>query len=708
MPKQIVDGDNGNDRVPTDVGRTPDMVRRRRGRATARGWVCLPVALLALAAMLGLAVAAQATVTPSGVLARVAMSAGPSGDLDWVQRAGGTGVDDEGWGVAVDGSGAATVTGRFVGSATFGTGGDAVTVTAAGSSDVFVARYRPDGTLAWVQRAGGTDVDRGLSVAVQESGAATVTGYFAGSATFGSGGDAVTVTSAGGLDVFVARYRPDGTLAWVQRGGGTGFDLGVGVVVDGSGAATVTGSIIGSAMFGSSGDAVSVTSAGLDDVFLARYLADGTLDWVRQAGGTSSDEGYDVALDGSGAATVIGSFRESATFGTGDDAMSVTSSGLYDVFLARYLADGSLDWVQRAGGTGSDHGYGVAVDGAGAATVTGSVTGTATFGTGAGAETVTSAGFQDAFIARYLPDGDLAWVQRTGDTGGDLGQGVAVEASGAATVTGSFAGSATFGTGADAVTVTSAGSSDVFVARYLPDGSVDWAQQAGGGSGDHGYGVAVEESGAATVTGYFAEAATFGTGADAVTVTSAGGLDVFVARYGVHVDFTPPTVTVPADISVDASGVDGAAVGFTASAVDDVDGPLVPICEPPAGGTFPIGTTTVTCTATDTAGNTGQGSFDITVQPVAGPVGITTLTDGVEALGLPRGVERSLLGPLSQAARLLSDDNPSNDSAVCAKLAAFTDAVAARLAEGSLTADQAAVLTAYAEALALQLGCDTT
>jgi HYR domain len=351
----------------------------------------------------------------------------------------------------------------------------------------------------------------------------------------------------------------------------------------------------------------------------------------------------------------------------------------------------------------------VAVDASGAATVTGSFQGSATFGTGGNTVTVTSSDDTiDGFLARYLADGTLDWAQPVGGTDFDVGRGVAVEASGAATVTGSFAGSATFGTGADAVNLTSAGLADVFLARYLPDGTLGAVQQAGGTSSDVGLGVAVEESGTATITGLFAESATFGSGARALTVTSTGGPNVFVARYGVSSDSVPPTVTVPDDTSIDASGVDGAAVEFMASAVDDVDGPLDPVCEPPSGSTFPIGTTTVTCTATDAAGNTGEASFDVTVRPVAGPAGITTLTDGIEALGLPRGVERSLLGPLSQADRLLGDNNPNNDRAVCNKLASFNEAVADRVADGSLSAEQAALLTTYAEALVLALGCDTT
>jgi hypothetical protein len=87
----------------------------------------------------------------------------------------------------------------------------------------------------------------------------------------------------------------------------------------------------------------------------------------------------------------------------------------------------------------------------------------------------------------------------------------------------------------------------------------------------------------------------------------------------VEPDRVPPTVTVPANISVPATGPSGAVVSFTASAEDDEDGPLTPTCDPPSGSTFPLGTTTVTCSAEDAAGNSGSASFSVTVVDTTPP-----------------------------------------------------------------------------------------
>jgi hypothetical protein len=85
------------------------------------------------------------------------------------------------------------------------------------------------------------------------------------------------------------------------------------------------------------------------------------------------------------------------------------------------------------------------------------------------------------------------------------------------------------------------------------------------------------------------------------------------------VDTTPPTVTVPSGITEEATGPAGAVVTFTATATDLVDGDVTPTCTPSSGTTFPLGTTEVTCSATDAAGNTGSDTFDVTVVDTTGP-----------------------------------------------------------------------------------------
>jgi len=133
-----------------------------------------------------------------------------------------------------------------------------------------------------------------------------------------------------------------------------------------------------------------------------------------------------------------------------------------------------------------------------------------------------------------------------------------------------------------------------------------------------------------------ASGSTFGLGTTTVNCsasddagnTANGSFDITVE------DTTAPVVTVPANITTEATGPAGAVVSFAAATASDlVDGSLTPVCDANSGDTFPIGTTTVTCSATDNAGNTGSASFDITVEDTTAPVVNVPGNMTVEATG---------------------------------------------------------------------------
>ena len=103
------------------------------------------------------------------------------------------------------------------------------------------------------------------------------------------------------------------------------------------------------------------------------------------------------------------------------------------------------------------------------------------------------------------------------------------------------------------------------------------------------------------------------------------------------VDTTPPKLSIPLDMTVQASGT-GAVVTFSASASDLVDGSIPITCTPASGSTFPLGTTTVTCSATDKTGNEASGSFKVTVTPSSSTVTVTVKLLDSSTNGLSGGM----------------------------------------------------------------------
>jgi hypothetical protein len=95
--------------------------------------------------------------------------------------------------------------------------------------------------------------------------------------------------------------------------------------------------------------------------------------------------------------------------------------------------------------------------------------------------------------------------------------------------------------------------------------------------------------------------------------------DDFVQHITVHVQQDEPPVVTVENVTVEATGPDGAVIDYPASATDDIDGKLVPVCGPPPGSLFPIGDTKVTCTAKDSGGNVGQDTATMRVVDTTAP-----------------------------------------------------------------------------------------
>ncbi len=447
----------------------------------------------------------------------------------WAKSMGGAGSDIA-QGMAVDDSGNVYVTGYFpVQGAYFGSGASTDTLTSAGGADVFVAKYDASGAYQWAKRMGGPGIggDQGFGVALDGNGNVYVTGHFAAQgAYFGSGVNTDTLTSAGGTDVFVAKYNANGTYQWAKSMGGGGNDRSHKIAVDSSGNVYVTGYFAAQgASFNPDGSGGNLTSAGGNDAFLVKYDANGGYQWAKSMGGVGSDAGYGVAIEDNGNIYVTGYFTApGANFNPGGSGGNLTSAGDYDAFIAKYNASGTYLWAKSMGGAGNDIGYGIAaVDGSGDVYMIGNFNALgANFNPGGNGGTLTSSGDDDAFIAKYDASGTYLWAKNIGGAGYDQGWDVAADGVGNVYITGYFAmQGAYFGSGANIDTLTSAGDPDVFVAKYDANGTYQWAK---------GRGVAVDGSGNVYATGWFSGTANFGSGANAGKLTSAGSNDAFVLK----------------------------------------------------------------------------------------------------------------------------------------------------------------------------------
>ena len=451
---------------------------------------------------------------------------------------GGSG-DDEGFAIAVDGSGNAYVTGYTTSSeATFPeTAGPDLSYN--GGKDAFVAKVNAAGTaLVYCGYIGGSGNDIGNGIAVDSLGSA----YIVGETTSTEATFPVTVgpdlIANGFSDAFVAKLNAAGTLL-VYCGfiGGDDDDYGYGIAVDSSRNAYVTGqSYTINNTFPATGGP-DTTQNGLSDAFVAKVNPTGSaLVYCGYIGGSDDEAGYGIAVDSAGNAYVAGyTYSTEATFPVkvGPDLIFNSAIGLSDAFVAKVNPTGSaLVYCGYIGGSDDDQAYGIAVDGSGNAYVTGFTASTqTTFPVTVGPDT-TFNGFTDAFVAKVNPTGSaLVYCGYIGGSNDDGGNAIAVDSSGNAYVTGFTSSSeATFPktVGPD---LTYNGGDDAFVAKVNAAGTaLVYCGYIGGSGIEAGLGIAVDGSGA-YVTGFTSSTqGTFPVTAGPDLTYNGGGVDAFVAK----------------------------------------------------------------------------------------------------------------------------------------------------------------------------------
>ncbi len=423
------------------------------------------------------------------LMTAAAMDGARAQSLPWVRAGGGTNPD---FGVAnaYDAQGNLYVAGYY-NSPQFSLGGSSITRTG-NAPNLFVAKYGPDGTLAWLRGAhadnsSGTGIQTS-SIAVDGAGNVYIAGIFDGTGRFG----AQSIQAADVADAFVAKITTAGNFEWAFRAGSNGFGDGAASVSWANGALYVTGYFAGTLQYGSQ---QFQATPGSSDVFVARHDANGGIAWVRSFGAQGPDQGTAVAAGQGGDLYVAGYFSNGtlSLAGVEGNNINIINQGNRDGFVARLRAsDGLAYWVSGFGGVNPDQATAVSVQGT-SIYVGGIVQGTGNFVSAAGIPTsfATGANTEDGFIARYDVNGGLSWVQLIGGTDVDRVRGLAGDGAGGVFATGSFRGTIEAASSIGANSATSNGVDDIFVARYNSLGYVSGSLRAyGGANADNGRGLA--------------------------------------------------------------------------------------------------------------------------------------------------------------------------------------------------------------------------
>ena len=302
------------------------------------------------------------------------------------------------------------------------------------------------------------------------------------------------------------------TVKWAHAATSQGYEDGNAITADDSGNVYVSGQIEYTTHFDGG---MQLSSNGIHDIFVGKYSPDGTLKWVRNAGGRGGDVGYGVAVDNLHNCYATGEIEDTAEFSS---TVSLISAGGNDIFVSKYNTNGQLVWAKRFGSTESDKGYSLMTNSNGDVFLTGFYSAHIYFDN----IHLTPAGLSDVYTLKMNSSGVVQWAKKGAGTGEDRGKGITFDNNGNIYVAGYFTNQATF----SGTTITNNGTTGSFLVKYDANGQLIWIKSNCCGTSEYD-GIAIDENGFVYTTGYFEGSVTIGN----TTLTSSGNSDILIVKY---------------------------------------------------------------------------------------------------------------------------------------------------------------------------------
>lgn len=321
--------------------------------------------------------------------------------------------------------------------------------------------------------------------------------------------------SSGGTDIFLVKNMEDGTPVWANRIGGGDYDYVQKVIADADGNIIIAGYFYGGTLIGPD----HYTSYGSQDIFVAKYNAEGNYLWSYRAGGQSADYIMGLALDADQNIVITGYYYDEMYFGE----TTLTASSSSDIYLAKFNPGGDLLWTVSAGGSSSDQSRSVSCDPEGNILISGSFYYDVTLGD----TTLSTINPVGVFIARYMPDGQLDRAFQLDGTYLSTEVYVATGQAGNFYISGNFSEMLVFGS-----KIFEAGefNQDIYVAKYDASCDLEWARHAYSAASDQVMGIDVGQDDNLYLTGHYLDTISFEPLVLPYTLCC-GSREIFIVKY---------------------------------------------------------------------------------------------------------------------------------------------------------------------------------
>lgn len=402
---------------------------------------------------------------------------------------------DEALDIETDNNGNSYLTGFVGGNSTFGT----LNSTGNGGQDIFVAKMDNQGNFLWLKTFGGSGVERGLDIALDNNGNAYVTGYFFGTVNFG--GTSLS-SNSGSRDLFVTKLSTsNGNVVWAKKLGGSDAETGHSVTCDNAGNVIVVGQFEGSLTIGSNTYTTplnTMSNTPAQGILIVKYNSAGVVQWSKVGVSDFNNRAIAVHHDASNNIYLTGNFSDDLLI----DGTTISNQQLNAGFVAKFTPTGSMDWFRKiAANTISP--IDLEVRGT-ELFITGDFQGSLIFYGAASNETLVPIYNNNFFLLKLSLAGAYTWGKKIGSDNFLQVKSLALNSSGESFLTGTFECNLEeirpdYGT----ALWTSIGGKDIFAMKFSASGNRVWDRHQGGLKDDLCYGIALESSNNPMICGSF-------------------------------------------------------------------------------------------------------------------------------------------------------------------------------------------------------------
>jgi gliding motility-associated-like protein len=469
--------------------------------------------------------------------------------LDWAKSTRGGGNDPNRASVAataIDASGNIYTTGYYNYTCDFDPGPGVFNLTPVGGRDIFVYKLNSNGDFVWAISLGEAVDQEAHDIAIDDTGSVYITGDFNSRLMDFDPGPGIFNLDPNSTDVIILKLDTHGNFVWVKMMGGGSTDVAYALDVDASGNVYAVGSNTSTTDFDPGPGVSNLTGGGS---FLLKLNSNGDFIAVKSLPKTVSK----VDVDNAGNIIVAGLLSATTSFNLQSGTITLTPVGSFDFFIAKILANNSMEWAKSMGGTNGEQIHDLTIDAADNIYTIGEFFGSADFDPGAAAFLLNtnSPSERGAFISKLDTDGNFVLARQLSGTGSLDAFAIAVDGAQNIYTAGRFVSMGDFDPGVGIFNLTGTGNTNAFVSKLNSTGNFVWAAQLTATSDASGSTIHVTSNGIYT-TGEFRGTVDFDPSGCLFNIVGDGGYDIFIQKLSTGLGVPPPTITsfTPASGSV--------------------------------------------------------------------------------------------------------------------------------------------------------------